>query len=662
MPYTLYNSDGTQFGTTGQIADGTADGPGFASTTTNLVLPGPNFVGYGGYLNQNLINLLENFAAQSAPSAGPNVIGQLWYDTYNKVLKVYQDNVNGYVDVSGIELDNQQPLITYKAGTLLYRTDLNQVFIYDADGNTNLIGPQYTSTQGTSGAIPLVLQDANVTGLTHNVISLQFGSQIFAIVSDATFTPQNTIAGFARIAKGINYNSALSADSNLNINVLGNLIGNVTGSVSGNLTGNVVGNLTGSVLGNLTGNVVGNVTGNVVGNVTGNVVATTAQIVSASVTNVSTGNAQITGGNVNATNLEAQTLTVNGLTTLVGTTVANTINAITIGNSGATLTGTLSSGSQNLITSATGLTNVVSVAGNIATLSSYLATISNFSSPNVLITGGAISGISSLSGTSLNISGAVNLAGTTTASTLNVSSLQVSGGISGTLTSGAQNAITSATALSAVGTLSSGTWQASVIQPTYGGTGVNNGSNTLTLRNSSWVLDQSVASGESPNFQGTNFSGVAASLTAGAVTNGVYTTSTYRDPSFISTLNWNKLIGTAPNISIFPNNVGYLTSAPAVGVGQSYQDVTLSRNPHTTYTNNTGNPIQVIITYNVTFNGFADAWVDVNGVTVAHAGFSTGNGTLPQGFATIPLTFIVPNGATYIAWGYVGYNRWVELR
>lgn len=38
--------------------------------------------------------------------------------------------------------------------------------------------------------------------------------------------------------------------------------------------------------------------------------------------------------------------------------------------------------------------------------------------------------------------------------------------------------------LTSVGTISSGTWQGTIIDPTYGGTGVNNGANTLTLAGS----------------------------------------------------------------------------------------------------------------------------------------------------------------------------------
>jgi hypothetical protein len=48
-----------------------------------------------------------------------------------------------------------------------------------------------------------------------------------------------------------------------------------------------------------------------------------------------------------------------------------------------------------------------------------------------------------------------------------------------TLTSGTLSFLGSS--LTSVGTITTGTWNAGVIQPTYGGTGVNNGSNTITL-------------------------------------------------------------------------------------------------------------------------------------------------------------------------------------
>jgi len=57
-----------------------------------------------------------------------------------------------------------------------------------------------------------------------------------------------------------------------------------------------------------------------------------------------------------------------------------------------------------------------------------------------------------------------------------------------------------------------------LVSPTYGGTGVNNGSNTLTL-GGSYTLNQSVASGAAPSFVGTNFTSIPnAALTNSSIT------------------------------------------------------------------------------------------------------------------------------------------------
>jgi hypothetical protein len=75
------------------------------------------------------------------------------------------------------------------------------------------------------------------------------------------------------------------------------------------------------------------------------------------------------------------------------------------------------------------------------------------------------------------------------------------------------------TALSASDIAIAGTQITSgLVSPTYGGTGVNNGSNTLTW-NASYTLNQSVASGASPTFVGANFSSIPNSaLTNSSVT------------------------------------------------------------------------------------------------------------------------------------------------
>jgi hypothetical protein len=79
--------------------------------------------------------------------------------------------------------------------------------------------------------------------------------------------------------------------------------------------------------------------------------------------------------------------------------------------------------------------------------------------------------------------------------------------------------------LTTLGTIATGVWNGTTISPTYGGTGVNNGTYTLTITGGNRTLDQAVNSGASPTFAATNFSGTAASLTAGNATNAVSATS-----------------------------------------------------------------------------------------------------------------------------------------
>ena len=62
-----------------------------SSTDTSLSFPGRNVTGYGQIIAENFLALLENFAKGEAP-VNP-VEGQLWYDTVDGVLKLW-DNVN----------------------------------------------------------------------------------------------------------------------------------------------------------------------------------------------------------------------------------------------------------------------------------------------------------------------------------------------------------------------------------------------------------------------------------------------------------------------------------------------------------------------------------------------------------------------------------------
>jgi hypothetical protein len=190
MSYTLTTTDGTFIST---IVDGTKD------NTTSLTLPGPNFVGYGSYLNENLVSLMENFAGNTAPS-GQNLQGQLWFDKFTQTLNVFTQQ--GYIPVSGIILSGSQPN-SANEGNMWFSTSTNQLHLYDGV-NWNLIGPLYTKLQGICGAVPMQVNDANVSGIIHNILAIQFGSTIIATFSsDPTFSPSPSITGFPVVNPGL---------------------------------------------------------------------------------------------------------------------------------------------------------------------------------------------------------------------------------------------------------------------------------------------------------------------------------------------------------------------------------------------------------------------------------------------------------------------------
>ena len=196
MAYTIYKSDGTVLTT---IADG------FTDSTTSLELPGPNYVGYGLKLNENLVYLLENFAGNSAPG-GNNLQGQLWFNKNNQTLNVF--TTQGYLPVNGLIVSASQP-VNALAGNTWFNTTTNQYYFYDGT-NWLLIGPIYTKAQGVSGAIPVTVNDASVVGQTHNILKFQFGNLTLATLSsDGAFAPSPAIPGFPAIYSGLTINNSL---------------------------------------------------------------------------------------------------------------------------------------------------------------------------------------------------------------------------------------------------------------------------------------------------------------------------------------------------------------------------------------------------------------------------------------------------------------------
>lgn len=106
-------------------------------------------------------------------------------------------------------------------------------------------------------------------------------------------------------------------------------------------------------------------------------------------------------------------------------------------------------------------------------------------------------------------------------------------------------------------------------------------------------------------------------------------------------------VGTALGNLVERDANGYPSNNNALGVGQTWQDMTASRSSNVTYTNTTGRPIFVFALARVDA-GTNDALV--NGVAVG-----SGNST-----AGIRLNTVVPAGATYMVKS--SFNLWSELR
>lgn len=98
-----------------------------------------------------------------------------------------------------------------------------------------------------------------------------------------------------------------------------------------------------------------------------------------------------------------------------------------------------------------------------------------------------------------------------------------------------------------------------------------------------------------------------------------------------------------------------LNTSQALGVGQTWQNLTSSRNLNTTYTNNTGKPIQISVSVNDTASNYTS--VVVGGVTVVLLSDMSGS---VDGFQQV--SAIVPSGATYSVNGGNVIVNWSELR
>jgi hypothetical protein len=219
-----------------------ADGPtSLDTTTTSLSLVGKNYAaGYGLYLNQNFIKLMEHFSNPTAPSSP--LKGQLWWDSINKHLSVYTGAE--WKVISSSQTGATAPPNPV-AGDFWWNSVSSQLSVYSGT-SWILVGPISSPSSALTAIIPDTGTDSGAS--PHYVGNVVVNNKLSAIFSTDTisYTPSPAITGLSSVIPGLNLVAGLNVGGNITAGntttttQYGNAIG-TTATYSGNVTaGNII--------------------------------------------------------------------------------------------------------------------------------------------------------------------------------------------------------------------------------------------------------------------------------------------------------------------------------------------------------------------------------------------------------------------------------------
>ena len=120
MAYTITSSTGVGY----TVEDGTIN------NTFSLKLVGKNVTNYGQVFAENSLRHLENFASPLAPTPNTTLVGQLWYDTNEKVLRIYKDSTAKWVRTTPV-VQSTAPADGVSAGAMYFDTTDDKLKIHD---------------------------------------------------------------------------------------------------------------------------------------------------------------------------------------------------------------------------------------------------------------------------------------------------------------------------------------------------------------------------------------------------------------------------------------------------------------------------------------------------------------------------------------------------
>ena len=184
MTYKINKTDGSLIA---EVIDSAID-----QTTIDITLIGKNVSGYGEFINENFVKILENFANTSQPN-NP-LAGQLWFDTSENRLKVYDGF--GFKNGSG-------PIVSGTAPTTAIQGDFwidsaeNQLYFYTGAASRHPASKIWKDSQGISGFEVDTIYDTN--NAPRVILKLWVATTLLGIFSKYAipFTPRDGTSGLS---------------------------------------------------------------------------------------------------------------------------------------------------------------------------------------------------------------------------------------------------------------------------------------------------------------------------------------------------------------------------------------------------------------------------------------------------------------------------------
>jgi hypothetical protein len=175
MAYKILNTDGT---TLLLLADNRVD-----QAATSLSLVGKNVSSYGEYINNNFVKLLANSASTAGAQPRSPLIGQLWFDTTAKRLKVYDGS---FKPVSGALVSGTSPTSPVP-GDFWFDSVNFQLNTWNGDAWT-IVGPPFQKRVGENGWIIPQGSVQDRLGANQTVTLIKNYGSTLGLISTGSFT------------------------------------------------------------------------------------------------------------------------------------------------------------------------------------------------------------------------------------------------------------------------------------------------------------------------------------------------------------------------------------------------------------------------------------------------------------------------------------------